>query len=172
MFVSTHQWHGLNHAETNNHSHACKRTRLLKRLFLIALAVFWLIAKPFPVAAETADNTAKLQDISLKYAKEGTVVNADAKKWTRIEFSGNYIDPVVVMTDPVADKDFIIGVRNVDALGFEISLKDCAPGNIPITKDVAYEVVEKDGLPISEAENNMIHQQFSWGACVTANVPF
>jgi hypothetical protein len=146
--------------------------RALKRLGLIVIALLVLTGKPFPVVAGDmpAQAAANLQNLSLKYAAEGTVVNAD-QKWTRIDFARNYVDPVVVITEP-ANKPFVVGVRNVDETGFEIKLKSCDVSNKALYEGVAYEVMEKDRLPVPAAENELIKQRFSWGGCVTANQAF
>lgn len=147
--------------------------RALKRLGLVVIALLMLTAKPFPVVqagVAPAEAIANLQNLSLKYAQEGTVVNAD-QKWQRIDFARSYVDPVVVITEP-ADKPFITGIRNVDETGFEIKLKSCDAGNKALYEGVAYEVMDKERLPIPAAENELVKQRFSFGGCVTASQAF
>lgn len=151
--------------------------RALKRLGLVVIALLMLTAKPFPVVAGDASTAlsagqaaANLQNLSLKYSVEGTVVNAD-QKWQRIDFARSYADPVVVITEP-ANKPFVVGVRNVDETGFEIKLKSCDVSNKALYEGVAYEVMDKERLPIPAAENELVKQRFSFGGCVTASQAF
>ena len=47
--------------------------------------------------------------------------------WARVEFGTTYIDPVVVVEGSIANSDnaYVVGIRNIDAMGFEVSLKNC-----------------------------------------------
>jgi hypothetical protein len=63
----------------------------------------------------------------------------------------------------------MVGIRNVDAMGFEISLENCNNStDIPIQDNVSYAVIEKSQLPSTESANDKVRQQLLWGECVTA----
>ena len=141
------------------------------KLATIATALaLGLTGKPYLAQAEPNAVTSNLQALAVSYAQESNGVLAQ-DQWTRIEFSGTYIDPVVVVEGSSANENnaYIVGIRNVDSLGFEISLKNCnnSAGN-PLQEDVSYAVIERSQLPATEDGNANIRQQFSWGECTTA----
>jgi len=141
-----------------------------KLVTLVSALALCLIAKPYLAHAETNADTSNLQTLAVSYAQESNYVLAQ-DHWNRIEFSGTYIDPVVVVEDSSANgnNSYVVGIRNVDTMGFEISLKNCSKsaGN-PIQEDVNYAVIEKAQLPATEGANTEIRQQFSWGECTSA----
>lgn len=132
----------------------------------IALAL-GLISKPYFAHAKENAIISNLQTVAEAYAQEiGNVFAED--RWTRIEFNTTYIDPVVVVEGPVtnANNTYVVGVRNVDKMGFEIRLKNCNNStDIPRQENVDYSVIEKSELPPTEYLD--VKQQFSWGECET-----
>jgi hypothetical protein len=129
-----------------------------------------LIAMPYLAHAEQNPATSNLQALAVSYAQESNAVLAQ-DHWTRIEFSGTYNDPVVVVNGSSANENnsYVVGIRNVDAMGFEISLKNCTNAtNGPVQEDVSYAVIERNQLPVTEDDNADIRQKFLWGECTTA----
>ena len=141
------------------------------RIALLTALALGLISKPYFAHAETNAVTSYLQEVAKSNAQElGGVISNE--HWTRIEFSTTYIDPVVVVEKSVANANntYRIGIRNVDPMGFEISLKNCdnSTGN-PLQENVNYSVIEKSQLLLTKDTNTKVRQQFSWGECpVTA----
>jgi hypothetical protein len=128
-----------------------------------------LISNPYLAHAEENAVTSNLQTLAELYAQEGGDVRVE-DHWTRIEFSTAYIDPVVVVGGSIANVNntYVVGIRNVDAMGFEISLENCNNSiGIPSQDNVSYAVIEKSQLPSTESPNDKVRQQFSWGECVT-----
>ena len=126
-----------------------------------------LISKPYFAHAETNAVTSYLQAVAKSNAQELGSAVAD-KHWTRVEFSTTYIDPVVVFEGLAANANnvYVVGIRNVDALGFEISLKNCNNSTATsVQENVNYSVIEKSRLPSTEDTNAKVRQQFSWGEC-------
>ncbi len=161
------------------HSQALKKSQGLdlsyssladcKRVTLLAALTLGLLCKPYFAHAEENAVTANLQAIAEAHAQEIGDAHAE-DHWTRIEFSTVYIDPVVVVEGSIAnsDKSSVVGIRNVDARGFEISLKNCSNStDAPAQKKVNYAVIEKSQLPSAEGANAGVRQQFSWGECIT-----
>ena len=136
-----------------------------KRAALYTTLALGLISNPYFAQAEENAVTSNLQAVAESYAQElGDVPVQD--HWTRIEFSSTYIDPVVVVEGSTAngDNSYVVGIRNVDTMGFEVSLKNCNDStDIPVQENVSYAVVEKSQLP-TDAK---VTQQFSWGECAT-----
>jgi hypothetical protein len=146
----------------------------LKRAALYTALTVSLIGTPYLAHAEENAVTSNLQAIAKSYAQESGDVYAK-ERWTRIEFDTTYIDPVVVVEGSIADSDqpYMVGIRNVDAMGFEVSLKNCShsTGN-PVQENVNYAVLEKSQLPLTEELNSKVRQQFSWGECaLTSGLP-
>ena len=141
-----------------------------KRVALFTALASGLICKPYLAHAEENAVTSNLQAVAESYAQEiGDVPGED--HWTRLEFSTPYIDPVVVIEGSIANADnsYVVGIRNIDAMGFEISLKNCDHSlDIPVQKKVNYAVIEKSQLPSKEVVNAEVRQQFSWGECPAA----
>ena len=140
-----------------------------KRVAIYATLALGLISNPYLAHAENAV-TSNLQALAELYAQESGDVRAE-DHWTRIEFSTTYIDPVVVVGGSIANVNntYVVGIRNVDAMGFEISLENCNNStDIPSQDNVSYAVIEKSQLPSTESANDKVRQQFSWGECVTA----
>ena len=140
------------------------------RITLLTTLAFWLISKPYFVHAETNAVTSYLQEVAKSNAQELGGIIAD-EHWTRIEFSSTYIEPIVVSEEPIANANstYVVGIRNVDAVGFEISLKNCNKSTgIPVQEDVNFSVIEKSRLPATESSNAKVRQQFSWGECCPA----
>jgi len=142
------------------------------RIALLTALSLGLISNPYFAHAETNAVTSYLQEVAKSNAQELGGVIAD-KNWTRIEFSKTYIDPVVVVEGSVANahNTYVVGIRNVGAMGFEISLQNCnnATG-IPVQENVDFSVIEKSQLPATESSNAKIRQQFSWGECPTTAI--
>ena len=137
------------------------------RIALLTALALGLISNPYFAHAETNAVTSYLQEVAKSNAQELGGVIAD-EHWTRIEFSKTYIDPVVVVEGSVANahNTYVVGIRNVGAMGFEISLQNCnnATG-IPVQENVNFSVIEKSQLPATESSNAKIRQEFSWGEC-------
>ena len=142
------------------------------RIALLTALALGLISKPYFAHAETNAVTSYLLEVAKSNAQELGAVISD-EHWTRIEFSTTYIDPVVVVEESVANahNNYVVGIRNVDAMGFEISLKNCNNSTgIPVQENVNYSVIEKSRLPATESSNANIRQQFSWGECPEADI--
>ena len=141
-----------------------------KRVAIYTTLALGLISNPYLAHAEKNAVTSNLQALAESYAQEIGDVRAE-DHWTRIEFSSTYIDPVVVVEGSTAngDNSYMVGIRNVDAMGFEVSLKNCSNStDIPVQENVNFAVIEKSQLPLTEGANAEIRQQFSWGECATA----
>ena len=137
------------------------------RIALLPALALGLMSKPYYAHAETNTVTSYLQEVAKSSAQELGAVMSD-ENWTRIKFSKIYIDPVVVVEGSVANASnpYVVGVRNVDAMGFEISLQSCNYSTgIPVQEHVNYSVIEKSQLPVTESSNDKIRQEFSWGEC-------
>ena len=106
-------------------SHYSSITGFMRIALLTALAL-GLMSKPYYAHAETNAVTSYLQEIAKSNAQELGCVITD-ENWTRIKFSKMYIDPVVVVEGSVANANnpYVVGVRNIDAMGFEVSLQTC-----------------------------------------------
>ena len=176
----SNQQNSLNLKQTR-HSKALKQSQTFdfsyssnvgfKRITLFTALALGLLCKPYLAHAEENAVTSNLQAVAESYAQEIGDVDAE-DRWTRIEFSTIYIDPVVVVEGSIAngDKSYVVGIRNVDARGFEVSLKNCSNSTgIPVQKKVNYSVIEKSQLPTTEGANAGVRQQFSWGECATAD---
>jgi hypothetical protein len=122
---------------------------------------------PFLVQAEQDLFSRKIQLIAESNAMELGSVMADGH-WTRIEFSKPYIDPVVVVA-PLVDTgnhSFVAGIRNIDAMGFEINLKNCNDSTeIPLQETINYSVIDNSQLPSTEQKSTPVRQRFAWGEC-------
>ena len=141
-----------------------------KGVALLTVLALGLIGKPYLAHADKKAVTSKLQAVAESYAEElGDVLAQD--HWTRIEFSTTYIDPVVVVEGLTANANnaYVVGIRNVDTMGFEIRLENCGNSNVPVQENVNYAVIEKSKLPSIEDADIEVRQQFSWGEC-TASV--
>jgi hypothetical protein len=139
----------------------------VKRVALSTAFALGLISTPYLVHAEENAVTSNLLAVAQSYAQEIGDVRAE-ERWTRIEFSTTYNDPVVVVEGAIANSDnsYMVGIRNVDAMGFEVSLKNCSNSTgIPVQENVNYAVIEKSQLPLTEDANAEVRQQFSWGEC-------
>ena len=141
-----------------------------KRITLFTALVLGLISKPYFAHAEENAVTSNLQAVAELYAEEIDEVLAE-DHWTRIEFSTLYIDPVVVVEGSITNVNntYVVGIRNVDEMGFEISLKNCNNStDIPVQEYISYAIIEKTQLPSTEDSNAEVRQQFSWGECAIA----
>ena len=140
------------------------------RIALLTALALGLISKPYFVHAETNAVISYLQEVAKSNAQElGGVISNE--HWTRIEFSTTYIDPIVVVEGSVANANntYVVGIRNVDAMGFEVSLKNCNNStDIPVQENVSYSVIEKSQLTLTKGANVDVRQLFSWGECVAA----
>jgi hypothetical protein len=147
---------------------SCCPIKDFKGIALFTVLALGLISKPYLAHADKNAVTSNLQTIAEPYAEEiGDVLAQD--HWIRIEFSTTYIDPVVVVKGLTANADssYVVGIRNVDAMGFEIRLKNCDNSNgNPVQEKINYAVIEKSKLPLTEGVSIKIRQQFSWGECV------
>lgn len=134
----------------------------------IALAL-WLVSQPYFVHAEENVVTSNLQAAAESYAQElGGVIGND--HWTRVEFSTTYINPIVVVKRSIAsvNNTYVVGIRNVDEMGFEIRLKNCNnSADIPVQESVNYAVIEKSQFFSAESSSAEVRQLFSWGECAT-----
>ena len=142
------------------------------RFALLTALALGLMNKPYYAHAETNAVTSYLQEIAKSNAQELGGVITD-ENWTRIEFSKMYIDPVVVVEGSVANahNTYVVGIRNVGAMGFEISLQNCSNATgIPVQENVNFSVIDKSSLPVTESSNAKIRQQFSWGECPTTAI--
>jgi hypothetical protein len=159
----------LNQCQSVDYSYS-SITGFMRIALLTALAL-WLISKPYFAHAETNAVTSYLQEVAKTNAQELGGVIAD-DHWTRIEFSTTYIDPVVVVEGSVANANdtYVVGIRNVDAMGFEMSLKNCSNTATPVQENVNYSVIEKSLLSSTEDPNTKMRQQFSWGECPAADI--
>jgi hypothetical protein len=108
--------------------------------------------------------TSRLQDIAKKYAQELGSVDAN-ETWTRVEFSKPYDEPIVVV-EKLVTNNFLVGIRNVDKMGFEIKLQTCSI-NIrqPIQGTINFSVIEKGEVPTFKNYPINIKQQFAWDEC-------
>lgn len=92
------------------------------------------------------------------------------ERWTRIEFSSYFIDPIVV---PVIKPSnfgeiplYMIGIRNIDSNGFEVSLKLCDNSTgIQISEVISYTVIESDVYLTSNGVQVKASQRFLWQTC-------
>ncbi|MDD5463454.1 MAG: hypothetical protein PHG00_17885 [Methylococcales bacterium] len=139
----------------------------LKGAALFAVLTLGLICKPYLAYADKNSVTSSLETVAESYAQElGDVLAQD--HWGRVEFSTIYTDPVVVVEGLTANADnlYVVGIRNVDEMGFEIRFKTCDNSNgISVQEKVNYSVIEKSKLPLTEDANAKVRQQFSWGQC-------
>jgi len=134
-----------------------------KRVAIYATLALGLISNPYLAHAEENAVTSNLQALAELYAQESGDVRAE-DHWTRIEFSTTYIDPVVVVGGSIANVNntYVVGIRNVDAMGIEISLENCNNStDIPSQNNVSDAVIEKSQLPETESGNDKLRQQFS-----------
>jgi hypothetical protein len=142
----------------------------VKRVALSTALALGLISTAYLAHAEENTVTSNLQAVAESYAQELGDARAE-EHWTRIEFGTTYSDPIVVVEESNAysDSPYVVGIRNVDAMGFEVSLKNCSISTgIPVQETVNYAVIEKSQLPLPEEANTKVRQQFSWGECPAA----
>jgi hypothetical protein len=140
-----------------------------KRVAIYATLALGLISNPYLAHAEANAATSNLQALAELYAQESGDVRAE-DHWIRIEFSTTYVDPVVVVggSNANVNNTYVVGIRNVDAMGFEVSLENCNNStDIPSQDNVSYAVIEKSQLPATESPSDKVRQQFSWGECAT-----
>jgi hypothetical protein len=137
-----------------------------KRVAIYAALALGLIGNPYLAHADKNAVTQNLLAFAESYAQEIGDARAE-EHWTRVEFGSTYTDPVVVVEGSLTS--YMVGIRNVDAMGFEVSLKNCSNSNGgPVQENVNFAVIEKSQLPITEGANAEIRQQFSWGECTAA----
>lgn len=142
----------------------------IKQVALHTALALGLLSTSYLAHAEENAVTSHLQKVAKSYAQEIGAVYAE-EHWTRIEFDTTYTDPVVVVEGSIANSGnaYRVGIRNVDAMGFEVSLKNCSNSTgIPIQENVNYAVIEKSQLPLTEEADTKVRQQFSWGECAAA----
>jgi hypothetical protein len=147
--------------------HSISRTKRLTAMKAIATV---LILNPFFVQAEQENTLQKIQRIAESNAMELGSTVADAH-WTRIEFSKAYVDPVVVVEGSIANggSSYAVGIRNVDAMGFEINLKNCNNSTeTPLQETIAYSVIDNSQMTSTEQAGSAIRQPFVWGECATS----
>lgn len=138
-----------------------------KRLTLNSTVAFSLLINPYLVLAEQDPARLDLQAIVESNAQELGDVIAN-NHWTRIEFSNILVDPVVLIEPTSIDGNnpYMVGIRNVDASGFEINLKSCNNSiDVPLQETVNYSVIDKGQLLSPEQTNTQIKQYFAWGEC-------
>jgi hypothetical protein len=67
------------------------------------------------------------------------------------------------------NNSYAVGIRNIDAKGFEINLKSCSNSTeIPLQETINYSVVDNSQLPSTGPANTVIRQRFAWGECATS----
>lgn len=141
-----------------------------KRLTAIKTIATVLMLSPVLVLAELDPALLKLQTVAESNAMELGSAVADTH-WTRIEFSKVYVDPIVVV-EPLIDNGnnaYVVGIRNIDDMGFEINLKNCNNSpEIPLQETINFSVIDNSQLPSAEQANTAVRQRFAWGECVTA----
>ncbi|MFZ2171275.1 MAG: hypothetical protein WAW61_16765 [Methylococcaceae bacterium] len=140
-----------------------------KLITLVTALALGLIGKPYLAHAEETAVISNIHALAEFYAQGSNDVLAQ-DHWTRVEFSGAYIDPVVVVEGSSANENhaYVVGICNVDTMGFEISLKNCSnSASNPVQEDVNYTVIERSQLPATEDAKAEIRQQFSWGEYTT-----
>jgi hypothetical protein len=132
-----------------------------KLITLVTALALGLIGKPYLAHAKENAVISNVHALAEFYAQGSNDLLAQ-DHWTRIEFSGTYIDPVVVVEGSSASENhaYVVDICNVDTRGFEISLKNCSN---PLQEDFNYTVIEKSQLPSTEVAKAEIRQQFSWG---------
>jgi hypothetical protein len=148
---------------------SCSPITGFKQGAIYATLALGLISNPYLAHAQENAVTSNLQALAASYAQGSGDVRAE-NHWTRIEFSTTYIDPVVVVEESVTNGNntYMVGIRNVDAMGFEISLENCNNStDTPSQDNISYVVIEKSQLPSTEDPNAEVRQQFSWGECAT-----
>lgn len=96
-------------------------------------------------------------------AKESNAAIAGAN-WSRVEFSKSYDDPVVVVETPVnkSDSPYMVGIRNIDAMGFEISLRSCNGPDVPLQESINFSVLENNPTAQNTDQNRQV---YAWGEC-------
>ena len=139
----------------------------VKQFALRSVVVFCLAANPYLAQAEQNAEKVDIQTGAALNAQElGGVIGND--HWTRIEFSKTYIYPVVVVEPSTVQggNAYVVGIRNVDASGFEINLKGCDGSINPLLQEeVNYSVVDNDQLSSAGQADTRIRQYFAWGEC-------
>lgn len=130
-----------------------------KRLITALMAVITLTAISINVQAQQTPAPQNL----MAQVQESNAVFANGQ-WQRVEFSKTYDNPTVVVEDlrNAIDTPYVVGVRNVDMQGFEISIKNCADSDTPIQESVSFLVLEKNPLVPNSVQSR---QHFSWGDC-------
>jgi hypothetical protein len=143
--------------------HPVTKTSKLHAMTAIAAAI---LLGPIHAHAEPATAVLKLQKAAATNALElGSAVADD--HWTRVEFSKVYDDPVVVIEPSIdnANNTYLVGIRNVDAKGFEINLKSCNNArDFPLQENVNFSVIENGQLP-GASQAPVTKQRFAWGEC-------
>ncbi len=138
----------MNQCHSIDFSHSS--TTGFKGIALFTVLALSLISKPYLAHANKKAVTSNLQTVAKSYAQEfGGVLAQD--QWSRVEFSTSYIDPVVVVEGSAANTDnsYVVGIRNVNAMGFEIRIKNCGKSSsIPVQENVNYVVIEKSKLKL------------------------
>lgn len=142
-----------------NDLHSSHNVSHSKRLITTLTAVITLAAVSINVQAQQTPGPQNL----MAQAQESNAVFANGQ-WQRIEFSKTYYNPTVVVEDLVnaIDTPYVVGVRNVDMQGFEISIKNCDGSGSPLQESVSFLVLEKNP---SEPNSLQSKQHFSWGDC-------
>ncbi len=130
-----------------------------KRLMKILTAAIALTAISVTVQAQQNSAAQNL----LTQVQESNAVFANAQ-WQRVEFSKTYDNPIVVVDTLVnaIESPYVVGVRNVDTLGFEISIKSCDGADIPLQESINFLVLERNP---SEPDAEQSRQHFAWGDC-------
>lgn len=139
-----------------------------QKCFVLNLALtLILLANSYTVLADQSSAQQNLQTVvAAAISQEAGGVTAN-DKWTRIEFSKPYTDPIIVV-DPIKVNDesaYVVGIRNVDTTGFEINLRSCnSTPNAQLQETVNYSVLENSGLSTRQG-NSPIRQVYAWGEC-------
>ncbi len=135
-----------------------------KRLTLAVISILILGSAMLPVQAQLNSDASELQALAQTYAEEfGGAFAGD--RWTRVEFGQTYSDPVVVIEPFIANQatPYLVGIRNIDGKGFEVSLRNCDGINTTPQQNVNFSVLESSSIDrLSQTK-----QVFAWGECPT-----
>lgn len=138
-----------------------------KILIAIQTILTALLFNSMTAVAQQDNSLQNEQSLAETNASElGSAVAQD--HWTRVEFSGVYADPIVVVEAASINSNnaYIVGIRNIDTRGFEINLKSCSNSNVAsIPQNINYSVIDKSLLTLATQSNSQISQHFAWGEC-------
>jgi hypothetical protein len=149
---------------TSSSRHQVFNTNIFPAVKTIAATA--LVVSSIIVQADPDTAISKLHKVAATNSLElGSAIADD--HWTRVEFSKVYADPVVIVESSYSSSPtiaYIVGIRNVDAMGFEMILKNCDAGT-PLQETINFSVIDKSQLYKSEHADTAISQRFAWGEC-------